>query len=67
MSRAQLRGKPLDEDCRRAKISHNEYGPDDTRCFCYGFIDASTESLLDKCSECGALAYNAVPLREAKK
>ena len=30
-SRAQLRGKPLDKDCYKARISTHEYGPNDNR------------------------------------
>lgn len=29
ISRAKLRGRKLDEDCKRACTSTNEYGPDD--------------------------------------
>lgn len=35
ISRAKLRGKKLDEDCKGACTSTNEYGPDDDRVFCY--------------------------------
>ena len=30
-SRADLRGKPLDEDCKKAKISRHEFGVNDKR------------------------------------
>ena len=36
--RAKLRGIPLDDDCKKAKISLHEYGPDDNRKFCYGAV-----------------------------
>ena len=36
ISRAVMRGKPLDKDCKRAYISKHEYGPNDNRCFCNG-------------------------------
>ena len=49
VSRAQLRGKPLDDDCRIAGISKHECGPDDPRCFCYGLKDMMTDDLVDKC------------------
>ena len=58
VSRAQLRGRPLDKDCEKAEISKHESGPDDNRCFCYGLIDLSTELLLDKCRNCGACVMN---------
>lgn len=60
--RATLRGKPLDDDCKKAKISKHEYGMNDNRCFCYGLIDMSTEELLPKCIKCGAYCLNAKPL-----
>lgn len=60
--RASIRGKHLDDDCKKAKISRHEYGMDDNRCFCYGLIDMSTEALLPKCIECGAYCLNAKPL-----
>jgi len=62
ISRRQIRGKALDDDCETAKISRNEYGVHDKRCFCYGLIDRSTESYLKKCIECSAFADNAKPL-----
>lgn len=60
--RAELRGKLLDEDCKKAKISSNECGPKDTRKFCYGLTDMSTEEPLQKCKECGAYVNNVTPL-----
>lgn len=61
-TRAGLRGKPLDEDCKKAKISTHEYGPEDNRKYCYGLIEMSTEETLEKCNKCGAFAFNAQPL-----
>ena len=46
--RAAQRGKPLDDDCRKANISTHEYGMSDERKFCYGLMDCMTEELLDK-------------------
>lgn len=60
-TRVDLRGKPLDKDCKNAKISTNVYGIDDNRKFCYGLCDASTEEPLEKCNKCGAFEYNAEP------
>lgn len=67
ISRAKLRGKKLDEDCKRAYTSTNEYGPDDDRIFCYGLVDYSTDELIEKCKNCKALAYNATPPQEERK
>ena len=64
ISRAKLRGKKLDEDCKRACTSTNEYGSDDDRVFCYGLVDCSTDDLIEKCRNCKALACNATPLEE---
>jgi hypothetical protein len=64
ISRAKLRGKPLDNDCRRAYRTTNEYGKEDNRVFCYGRIDYTTEELLPKCKECQANVKNAKPIKE---
>ena len=66
ISRAKIRGKKLDEDCKRAYTSTNEYGPDDDRVFCYGLIDYSTDEIIEKCRNCKALAYNATPMATEK-
>ena len=63
ISRAEMRGKKLDGDCKNAKISKNECGIDDNRCFCYGLRDYSTEEYFEKCYKCGAFVNNAKPLR----
>lgn len=61
--RAAQRGKPLDSDCYRAKISRYEYGSRDTRKYCYGlYADHSIYELHEKCRECGAHVDNAKPL-----
>lgn len=64
MNRSQLRGKRLDEDCKRAYTTRHEYGLRDDRVFCYGLVDKMTDEYIDKCKECGALVYNAEPLQE---
>lgn len=51
ISRAKLRGKKLDEDCKIACTSTNEYGQDDDRVFCYGLVDCSTDELIEKCKK----------------
>lgn len=68
INRATLRGKKLDDDCRRAIISKNEYGPGDNRCFCYGlYIDANNWEVQQKCIECGAYIMNAKPPGKRKE
>ena len=67
LTRRDMRGRQLDEDCYRAKISRHEYGPDDDRCFCYGFISKMTDNYLPKCYECGAFVLNATPPAERGK
>ena len=62
VSRAILRGEKLDDACRKASITKNEYGPQDNRLFCCGLVDCSTESYLEKCINCGAFIDNAKPL-----
>ena len=62
VNRAILRGEKLDDDCKKANTLTNEYGPQDNRLFCYGLVDCSTESYLEKCINCEALVDNAKPL-----
>ena len=62
VGREILRGEKLDDDCRKASVTINEYGPQDNRLFCYGLIDCSTDDYLKKCIECGAFVDNAKPL-----
>lgn len=57
----------LNEDCKRAYTSTNEYGPDDDRVFCYGLVDYSTDELIEKCKNCKALVWNATPPQEKRK
>lgn len=64
--RAEQRGIPLDNDCRKANISTHEYGMSDNRKFCLGLKDCMTDDLLDKCRECGAYCMNAKPLKEVE-
>ena len=66
VSRAQLRGKRLDIDCKNCYTTTNEYGEDDKRVFCYGLYDVENEGIVifKKCRECGAYVENAKPLKE---
>lgn len=67
ISRAKLRGKVLDKDCKTAHTTSHEYGLEDDRVFCYGLVDCSTDDLIEKCRNCKALAYNATPLERQEK
>lgn len=61
-TRAQLRGKPLDEDCRKiARSDSGQFGAQDRRCFCTGIWDPMHEDFLPKCRECKAWSSNAEP------
>lgn len=65
VSRAQLRGKPLDEDCKiYGMISRYEYGEEDNRCFCFGLINPMYEDYEQKCRDCKAWSRNAEPPKE---
>ena len=66
LERQLLRGKPLDRDCISANTTTGEFGSDDKRVFCYGWIDAMTDEYLTKCKECGAFVYNAKPLEVSR-
>ena len=64
ISRAKLRGKPLDNDCKQAHRTTHEYGMEDDRVYCYGlYEDMSDWEIRKKCRECGAYVDNATPLR----
>lgn len=66
-NRAELRGKPLDDDCKRAKLSKHEYGLNDERIYCYGlFAPNSIYEIHPKCEECGAYCMNAKPLQKGE-
>lgn len=60
--RAKLRGKPLDDNCYKARISAHEYGPEDNRKYCYGICDEYPDELAEKCKTCGAYCMKAIPL-----
>lgn len=55
-TRAQLRGKKLDIDCRTAHTTTHEFGISDDRVFCYGLYDPKN------CINCAAYVENATPL-----
>lgn len=63
ITRNQLRGKPLDEDCKRANTTTHEYGQKDNRVFCYGlYAECSDWEIDEKCKNCKAFVDNAEPL-----
>lgn len=64
VTRAELRGERLDDDCKRAYTSSHEFGKDDNRVFCLGLYDICSDCILDKCWSCGAFVDNAKPLTE---
>lgn len=61
ISRAKLRGKVLDKDCKTAHTTSHEYGLEDDRAFCYGLVDLSNDELLEKCKICKAYIDNSEP------
>lgn len=65
INRAQLRGKPLDEDCKKAYTLTHEYGEHDNRVFCMGLIDLMDDEPVTECEKCAAWYRNATPLQEA--
>lgn len=67
ITRAQLRGKPLDKECYRANRTTNEYGKDDNRVFCYGlYTEFSDSDINPECLKCKAYVGNAEPLKQIK-
>ena len=67
VDRAKLRGQPLDEDCKKAHTTTREYGKEDKRVFCFGYIDCRYDELLDKCKKCKAHINNSTSLEEYLK
>ena len=60
--RAAMRGKPLNEECKKAHRSTGEYGPNDTRGSCDGLTDDWGEDIREECLTCLAYVFNAKPL-----
>lgn len=67
VTRAQLRGQPLDPLCKKARTATNEYGREDRRVFCYGWMDCMTEEPEELCAACGAFIRNATPPKEGQE
>ena len=66
INRVKLRGKPLDADCKAAKTTTHECGPNDDRVFCYGLYDKRYDAPYEKCYDCKAFVENATPLEDTK-
>ena len=59
-TRAQMRGKPLDDDCKKySRPDSGQFGPEDKRCFCTGIWNKMYEEYERKCIVCPAWASNA--------
>lgn len=67
ISRADLRGKPLNFDCRRARTTRGEYGKKDYRVFCYGLYRERTEEIREECLNCKAYVMNAEHLEKERE
>lgn len=64
VTRAELRGKPLNRDCYKANTTTGEYGKEDNRVFCYGLYKDKMEELREECLNCKAYVMNAEPLKK---
>lgn len=65
ITRAQLRGRKLDELCRKAHTAPCNSGPEGyCKVFCYGTYDAMTDEPLHMCLNCGAFVRNETPPEE---
>lgn len=68
VSRAKLRGKPLEPYCKRANTTTNEYGIEDNRVYCYGLyqcnISGTSDDIAECCRQCKAFVDNATSLKE---
>ena len=65
ISRATLRGKPLNEDCKIVNRATHEYGKEDNRVYCYGlYTEFSDCDIREECLNCKAYVYNSTPLKE---
>lgn len=63
INRAQLKGSPLEEDCKKFAYSDpHQFGPEDKRCFCSGIWDRMRDEYCKKCVTCAAWNGNAIPL-----
>lgn len=68
ISRAKLRGKPLEPYCKKANTTTHEYGLKDNRVYCYGLyqnnISGTINDIAECCRKCKAFIDNATPLEK---
>ena len=64
VTRAELRGKPLNRDCYTANTTTNEFGADDNRVFCFGLYADKTEEVCEECMNCKANVIYAEPTEQ---
>lgn len=68
VSRAELRGKPLEPYCEKANTTTGEYGKEDKRVYCYGLcqnnISGTSEEIAQGCKKCKAYIDNVTPLNK---
>ena len=72
VSRAQLRGVPLEPYCKTANTTTHDCGFQDKRVYCYGLYDNNFpnrlgEWICDECLNCKAFIDNATPLESGDK
>ena len=62
ITREKLIGHSLDQECKKARTTTNEYGTNDNRIFCYGLYKEQSETeIRDECINCKAFVHNAKP------
>ena len=61
MTRAELRGRPLDGDCYLAGTVSGIREEDDKRIYCRGRANGSNGNVNKKCVNCGAYINNETP------
>ena len=68
VTRAKLRGKPLEPYCKRANTTTGEFGKEDNRVYCYGLyqcnISGTSDDIAECCRKCKAYVDNATPLKD---
>lgn len=64
VTRAQLRGKPLEPICKKAHTTTHEYGLNDKRVFCCGVWGSMTDEPTEYCKVCKAFINNETPPKE---
>ena len=63
ITRERIIGHSLDQECKKALTTANEYGANDNRIFCYGlYKEQSVTEIRDECINCKAFVNNVEPL-----